>query len=170
MKQFVGGETSGGTSLRVHGRNRPWQQAYPILGALLFHEHSQVLLYHTVLSLTQRVCPYIGESATYPPFLGLFGPIRVQYLVPVPPPLETHFLELLREGGGGGRGSKIDPPFFWVENQESFGFFYFEPKKCVRVPTPWGGVGRALTQFMHFSAAFAMLAVLATSVTPCYPL
>ena len=29
----------------------------------------------------------------------------------------------------------------------------------------WGGVGRALLQFMHFSAIFAMLAVLATSVT-----
>ena len=34
----------------------------------------------------------------------------------------------------------------------------------------WGGVGRALVQFMHFSAIFAMLAVLATSVTPWYPL
>ena len=34
----------------------------------------------------------------------------------------------------------------------------------------WGGVGRALMQFMHFSAIFAMLAVLATSVTPWYPL
>ena len=34
----------------------------------------------------------------------------------------------------------------------------------------WGGVGRALMQFMHFSAIFVMLAVLATSVTPCYPL
>ena len=34
----------------------------------------------------------------------------------------------------------------------------------------WGGVGRALMQFMHFSAIFAMLAIcrhiLATSVTP----
>ena len=34
----------------------------------------------------------------------------------------------------------------------------------------WGGVGRALRQFMHFSAIFAMLAVLATSVNPWYPL
>ena len=34
----------------------------------------------------------------------------------------------------------------------------------------WGGVGRALMQFMHFSAIFGMLAVLATSVTPWYPL
>ena len=29
----------------------------------------------------------------------------------------------------------------------------------------WGGVGRALMQFMHFLAIFGMLAVLATSVT-----
>ena len=34
----------------------------------------------------------------------------------------------------------------------------------------WGGVGRALVQFLHFSAILAMLAVLATSVTPWYPL
>ena len=34
----------------------------------------------------------------------------------------------------------------------------------------WGGVGRALVQFMHFSAIFVMLAVLATLVTPWYPL
>ena len=29
----------------------------------------------------------------------------------------------------------------------------------------WGGVGRALMQFMHLSAIYAMLAVLAASVT-----
>ena len=34
----------------------------------------------------------------------------------------------------------------------------------------WGKVGRALMQFMHFSAIYAMLAVLATSVNPWYPL
>ena len=34
----------------------------------------------------------------------------------------------------------------------------------------WGGVGRALMQFMHFSAIFGMLGVLATSVTLWYPL
>ena len=28
-----------------------------------------------------------------------------------------------------------------VENHESFGFFYFEPKKCFQVPTPWGLYG-----------------------------
>ena len=32
----------------------------------------------------------------------------------------------------------------------------------------WGGSGRALMQFMHFPAIFAMLAVLATSMTPWY--
>ena len=32
----------------------------------------------------------------------------------------------------------------------------------------WGGVGRALMQFIHFAAIFAMLAVLATSLTPWY--
>ena len=57
--------------------------------------------------------------------------------------LETHFLEVLREVGGGmGGGSKNDPPFFWVENHESFGFFLdFELKKCFRVPTPWSLCG-----------------------------
>ena len=35
----------------------------------------------------------------------------------------------------------------------------------------WGGVGLGLyMQFMHFPTIFAMLAVLATSVTPWYPL
>ena len=34
----------------------------------------------------------------------------------------------------------------------------------------WGGVGRALMQFMHFSAIFGLLGVLATSVNPWYPL
>ena len=72
-----------------------------------------------------------------------------------------------------GGGSKSDPPFFWVENHESFGFFRFLAEKVFPGPDSmgfvWGGVGRALMQFMHFSAIFAMLAVLATSVTPWYP-
>ena len=34
----------------------------------------------------------------------------------------------------------------------------------------WGGVGQALMQCLHFSAIFGMLAVLANSVIPCYPL
>ena len=53
--------------------------------------------------------------------------------------------------------SKNDPPFFWVENDESFGFFFnFEPKKCFRVPTPWGLYGASGTRaaiyalFSHF--------------------
>ena len=33
----------------------------------------------------------------------------------------------------------------------------------------WGGVGRALMQFMHLSAIFAMLPVLATSVITVLP-
>ena len=75
--------------------------------------------------------------------------------------------------GVGGGGSKNDPPIFWVENHESFGFFYFEPQSVSgsdSIGFVWGGVGRALMQFMHFSAIFAMLAVWATSVTPWYPL
>ena len=43
--------------------------------------------------------------------------------------------------GGVGGVSKNDPPLFWVKNHESFGFFDFEPKKCFRVPTPWGLYG-----------------------------
>ena len=79
-----------------------------------------------------------------------------------PPPLETHFFEVLREGGGGGsKMSKNDPPpLFWF-------FFDFESKKCFRVPTfEWGGVGQAPMQFIQLPAIFAMLAGLATSVTP----
>ena len=34
----------------------------------------------------------------------------------------------------------------------------------------WGGVGRALLQFINFSAMFSTLAVLVTSVTLWYPL
>ena len=77
-------------------------------------------------------------------------------------------------GWGGQKCRKNDPPFFWVENDESFGFFRFWAEKVFPGPDSigfvWGGVGRALMQFMHFSAIFAMLAVLATSVTPPYPL
>ena len=53
-------------------------------------------------------------------------------------------------------------------------FFDFEPKKCFRVPTLWGLYGaewdERLCSLCTFSAIFAMLAVLATSVTPWYPL
>ena len=47
------------------------------------------------------------------------------------------------EGGRGGvkNVEKMTPPFFWVENHESFGFSDFEPKKCFQVPTPWGLYG-----------------------------
>ena len=47
--------------------------------------------------------------------------------------------------GGGCRGvwgsemsKKNDPPFFVLKIMNMLIFFYFEPKKCFRVPTPWG--------------------------------
>ena len=64
--------------------------------------------------------------------------------------------------------------FVLNENHESFGFFQFGAEKEFPAPDSmkfvWGGVGRAPVQCMQFSAIFAMLAVLATSVTPCYQL
>ena len=68
--------------------------------------------------------------------------------------------------GGGGGGQKMTPPFFGSKIMNLLVFFDFELKNCFWVPTPWGfvwgGVGRALMQFMHFSAIFATLVVLAT--------
>ena len=66
---------------------------------------------------------------------------------------------------------KMTPPLFLlVENDESFGFFPFEAEKVFPGPNSmgfvWGRVGRALVQFMHFSAISGMLAVLANSLTP----
>ena len=87
---------------------------------------------------------------------------------------------------GWGQGEvknveKMTPAFFWVENQESFGFFPFLSRKGVSSPDSmgfvWGEVGRALMQFMHFFCqfmqflvAFPMSAFLATLVTLWYPL
>ena len=54
----------------------------------------------------------------------------------------------------GGGGVKDRPPSFWVN---LLVFFDFEPKVF---PGPdsmgfvWGGVGRALMQFMHFLVIF----------------
>ena len=74
----------------------------------------------------------------------------------------------------GGGGSTNEIPFLGVENHEPFGFFWILSRKSVSgsdsMGFVWGGVGRALPQFMHFLAIFAMLAVLVTSVTPWYPL
>ena len=66
----------------------------------------------------------------------------------------------------------MTPPFFGSKIMNLLVFFDFEPKKCFRVPTPWGLYGEEWdeVQFMHFSAIFAMSAVLATSATPWYPL
>ena len=62
-----------------------------------------------------------------------------------PPPLETLFFEFLREGGGAGGGvknvDKITPLIFGLKIMNLLVFFDFEPKKCVRVPTPWGLYG-----------------------------
>ena len=64
------------------------------------------------------------------------------------------------------------PPL--VENHESFGFFRFLAKKVFPGPDSMGfvrgGVGRAHYAVQHFAAIFDMLAVLASSVTPWYPL
>ena len=83
------------------------------------------------------------------------------------------FEGVVRGGRGGMKNVKKNaPPFFWVQNLESFGFFRFHAEKVFPGPDSmgfvWGGVGRALVQVMHFSAIFVMWAVLATSVTPCY--
>ena len=89
---------------------------------------------------------------------------------PRPPPLETPFLDLLRDVGGGGGGGvagfqKMTTPFLGLKIMNVLVFFDFEPKKCSRVTTPWGLHGAECVQLMHFPAIFAMLAVLATSVT-----
>ena len=65
---------------------------------------------------------------------SVFGPD------PPRPPLETHFFERWGGGGGGG-GEKITPPFFGSKIMNLLVFFDFEPKKCFRVPTPWGLYG-----------------------------
>ena len=96
---------------------------------------------------------------------------------PRTPSLGTHFFEVLREVGGGGGGvknvAKNDPPFFGSKIMNLLVFFDYEPKKCFRVPTPWGLYGAEWDErscsLCIFSAIFAMLAVLATSVTLWYP-
>ena len=76
-------------------------------------------------------------------------------------------------GGGVKNVEKMTPLFFGSKIMNLLVFFDFEPKKCFpgadSIGFVWGGVGRALVQFMHFSAIYAMLAVLATSVNPWYP-
>ena len=73
----------------------------------------------------------------HPPMSFWSGP-------PQTPPLETHFFDVLREGGGlrgglggvGGGGQKMTPPFFGSKIMNLLVFFDFELKKCFRVPTP----------------------------------
>ena len=66
MKQLVGGETCRRARLRVRGQHCAGHQAYPIFDRFLFHQDSQVLFHHTVLSLakgTRRVD--IGHTVGY---------------------------------------------------------------------------------------------------------
>ena len=60
-----------------------------------------------------------------------------------PPPLETHFFEVLREVGGGGKNVEkmTPPPFFGSKIMNLLVFFDFELKKCFGVPTLWGLYG-----------------------------
>ena len=68
---------------------------------------------------------------------------------------------------------KSTPPFFGSKIMNILVFFDFEPKKCFRVRLHGVRKGRSGTSadaVYALSGHFAMLAVLATSVTPCYPL
>ena len=56
-----------------------------------------------------------------------------------PPPLETHFLELLREGGVAGL--KMTPPFFGSKIMNLLVFLILSRIFFFRVPTPWGLYG-----------------------------
>ena len=64
----------------------------------------------------------------------------------------------------------MTPPFFGSKIMNLLVFFDFEPKKVFPGPDSmgfvWGGVGRALIQFMHFSAIFAMFVDLGDPVVP----
>ena len=90
---------------------------------------------------------------------------------PPPPPLETHFFEVLREKGGVKNVQKMIP--FFGSKIMNLLVFSILSRKVFPGPDSmgfvWGGVGRAL-QFMHSPDVLAMLAVLATPVTPWYPL
>ena len=43
--------------------------------------------------------------------------------------------------GGSKLSKKNDPPFFELKIENLLVFLDFEPKKCFRVPTPWGLYG-----------------------------
>ena len=85
---------------------------------------------------------------------------------PQTPPLETHFFKVLWEGGGRGGGGgggggqkcrKNDPPFFWVENHESFGFFSILSRKSVSGSRlHWVCMGRSGTSAYAVYALFSL--------------
>ena len=75
--------------------------------------------------------------------------------------------------GGGGGGSKNDPPFFGSKIMNLLVFFDFEPKSVSGSRLHRVCMGRSGTSAHAVYALFShfgMLAVLATSVTPWYPL
>ena len=71
-----------------------------------------------------------------------------------PPPRPPHLKPtFLRGGCGGGGGKNIEtPPPFLCKIINLLVWFDFEPKKCFRVPTPWGLYEVEWDErFLHFS-------------------
>ena len=59
-------------------------------------------------------------------------------------------------GGGGQKCRKNDPPFFWVEDHESFGFFSILSRKGVSGSRPHGVcMGRSGTSAYAVYALFS---------------
>ena len=65
---------------------------------------------------------------------------------------------------------KSRPPCFWSKNMTPLVFFGSLLPGPDSMGFVWGGVGRAMMQLMQLLVFFAMLPVLATSVTLCYRL
>ena len=98
-------------------------------------------------------------------------------MVPDPPPLETHFLELLREAGGFGGGlggQKMTPPLFWVENHESLGVFSILSQKGVSGSRLHGVCMErnetSVDAIYALISHFCYVGDFGDLVTPCYPL
>ena len=74
---------------------------------------------------------------------------------PRPPPLENHFFGLLRGGGGLKNVEKMTRPFLGLKIMNLLVFFSILSQKVFpghdSMGFVWGGVGRALMRYMHFS-------------------
>ena len=88
--------------------------------------------------------PYFGCVLLGVPSLrgGLPEGNRIFLLDPPSPPSPPHNQALFLEWGVGGgtrkMSKKMTPSFFGSKIMNPLGFFfYFEPKKCSRAPTPW---------------------------------